>query len=479
MHIQGTNRDQLTLFPEAIDDYVVSDNTVRMIDAFVDSLALLSLGFDKVISKTTGRPPYHPGDLLKLYLYGYLNRIRSSRRLETECHRNIELIWLIQQLRPDFKTIADFRKDNSDAFVATFKALGELCYEAGLFGQTLIAIDGSLFQGVNSKARVKTQKKLKLQLADIESDIDRYLKELDQTDLEEDAMEQHSPRPRDVADIIEKLKQRRNQTLEDLEDLIDKGESQRSLTDPDSRLIQQRHKPTVVGYNTQIAVDERHKLVVSYDVTNHANDKAQLAPMSIKAKQVLKTDQLEAVADAGYYNGAQIEQASEAGITTYVPTFSTSSNKTRGRYDRSQFIYDKQTDSYRCPAGEQLIQVGKDEIRQHERFAYQTTKCRGCTQRQHCTDARPTRNRTIYRMDYEEAVEALKVRNQTKPEKQAQRKALVEHPFGTIKRGWGFDHFLVKGKKKVNAEMGLMLLAYNLKRVSNIFGNQVITRLGV
>jgi transposase len=479
MHIQGTHRDQLTLFPEAIDDYVVSDNTVRMIDAFVDSLDLRSLGFNKVISKATGRPPYHPGDLLKLYLYGYLNRIRSSRRLETECHRNIELFWLIQQLRPDFKTIADFRKDNSDAFVATFKALGELCYQAGLFGQTLIAIDGSLFHGVNSKANVKVQKKLKMQLADIESDIEHYLKELDRADLEEDALERQSPRSQDVEALVEKLKQRRNQTLEDLEDLIDKGESQRSLIDPDSRLIQQRHKPTVVGYNTQIAVDDQHKLVVTYDVTNHANDKAQLAPMSQKAQQVLHVKELEAVADAGYYNGAQIEQADEADITTYVPTINTSKSQSKGLYDKSQFDYDKASDSYRCPAGEQLMRVGEDEVRDRSRYAYSTGACQDCRQRHRCTDAEPFRNRIIYRMDYEDAVDALKIRNQAKPERQVQRKAIVEHPYGTIKRGWGFDHFLVKGLKKVNAEMGLILLAYNLKRVNNIFGNQVISKLGI
>lgn len=479
MHIQGTCRTQRTLFPEALDDYVISNNTVRILDAFVEALDLQALGYRKVIASDTGRPPYHPGDLLKLYLYGYLHRIRSSRRLEAECHRNIEVIWLVQQLRPDFKTIADFRKDNAEALAGTFKALGELCYEAGLFGKELVAIDGSLFQAVNSKEKVLVANKLKMRLADIETDIRRYLEELDKADAEEDAVEEDSASAADIAALLEKLKERRNQTLADLEGLKRKGESQRTLVDKDARLIKQRHKASLVGYNTQIAVDNKHKLVVAYAVTNDANDKAQLAPMSEAAINALRVETLEVVADSGYYNGAQIGQAAEAGAVVYVPPVNTSSNKAHGRYDKSRFHYDKVQDCYHCPAGERLNKIGEDHNTGRLRMIYQTPACRDCTRREKCTSAKPLGGRKIYRWGYEDVLDAVRARHRARPERQKQRKATVEHPFGTLKRNWGYDHFLVKGKARVNAEMGLMLLAYNLKRVSNLLGNQTMSILGI
>ena len=478
MHVQGTSRDQICLFPERLDDYVTADNSVRIIDRLVESLDLKALGYCKVEPKATGRPAYHPATLLKLYLYGYLNRIRSSRRLEAECHRNVEVMWLVQQLRPDFKTIADFRKDNAAALQSTFQAFTTLCCQAGLFGKELVAIDGSLFHGVNSRDRVQVASQLKRQLSAIDSDIERYLKELDRNDAEEDELEQGSARPEDVAALLEKLKQRRNQTLEDLQDLVDKQETQRSLTDPDSRLISHRRKPSVVGYNTQIAVDARHKLVATYAVTNAINDKSQLAPMSTKTLSALNTDALEVVADAGYYDGEQIEAASNAGVTVYVPSINTSSNHANGRYGKDRFRYDAKADCYHCPAGERLVHVGhypktKGRYCDH----YQTRACRDCTLRARCTSAKY--GRKIYRMEYEPALESLRQRNREKPERQHQRKGLVEHPFGSLKRNWGYDHFLMKGKTKVNAEMGLMLLAYNMKRVHNLLGENTIDKLGL
>lgn len=469
-HIQGENRQQMVLFPESLDKYVPDDSQVRFIDGFVDSLDLVSLGYTKAQTKRTGRKPYNPGDLLKLFLYGYLHRIRSSRGLEKETRRNIEVIWLINRLHPDFKTIADFRRDNSCAIGRTFKEFVRVCKHAGLYKGELLAVDGSMFKAVNSKDRMLVRKKLELQLSDIDRDIEKYLEEMERLDEEEDALygDNESFSPERLKQILEDLKRKKREKKSQLDDLDESGERQKALTDSDARLMKKHGKETVVGYNVQSVVDDKHKMIVAYEVTNAANDKDQLVPMARKAMEHLEVDRVRVVADSGYYNGEQISQASKLGVETFIPTINTSTNKHHGRYDKTRFAYDNEKDCYYCPAGKALKKTYIERKNARSKAHYKTGECRSCSCWHLCTTNK--RGRIIYRYEDEEAVEALRRRNKDYPEMQKKRKALVEHPFGTLKRNWGYDHFLMKGKEKVRGEVGLMLLAYNIKRVMTTFG---------
>jgi len=469
--IRGTSREQGTLFPERLDDYISAENPVRFIDVFVDELDLKALGFARTSPAWTGRSPYRPQDLLKLYIYGYLNKIRSSRKLEAETHRNIEVMWLLGKLSPDHKTISDFRKDNSKAFKGVFRAFSELCRRLDLFGGDLIAVDGSKFKAVNNPKRHFTKKKLQEHLKKLDAKIDQYLQDLDATDAQEVSLS--SQDKTSLQDKIKKMKEQQITYEQLLSDLEEGGENQVSLTDPDSRSMP-KAPHAKVGYNVQSATDDKHHLIVEQDVTNDANDKTQLSKISKKAKEILNVETLTVVADRGYYNGEEIKDCEEEHITPYVPKPDTSSTKSKGLYAKDQFVYDEENNAYICPAGQILIYqytaaaYPNRETRKHFQHYYTTKACLTCAQRAQCTTNK--KGRVIYRWVDEQILEALEERLKAHPEMMKKRSALVEHPFGTIKFWNDQYHFLVIGLEQVKAEFSLMTLAYNIKRVIKEIG---------
>jgi transposase len=464
-YIQGTDRDQTTLLPEVVDDYITEENPVRFIDAYVDGLDLADMDFTYSETKDTGRKPYNPADLLKLYIYGYLNKIRSSRQLEKATHRNIELIWLMRRLYPDFKTIADFRKDNKKSIKNVCRDFTLLCKKLDLFGCELIAIDGSKFSASNSNGRNFTKNKLEKLIKRIDDQIDAYLRDMDNVDRTEKDVK--TPSVDDLKEKIEKLNKRREKYQGLKSQLEESGETQISLTDPDSRMMNTTGGKDV-AYNVQIAVDSKHKLIVTHEVTNDCTDEQQLHPMAREAKEVLDVDSLDVLGDAGYWERQNIKKCQEDRICTYVPGPTKSHNKSLGLYTNADFLYDPQEDTYRCPAGEVLTQRG---LRKRKKSGltektYTTHACYSCPQKPKCTRSKTTRY--IYRWVDEEVMELLKKRVQENKEKVELRKSLVEHPFGTIKHWMGHRYFLTRGIEKVSAEMSLSVLSYNLKRVLNI-----------
>lgn len=463
--IQGTPRSDVLLFPEAFDDYVADNNPVRFIEAFVDHLDLTHLGFCRTTPAYTGRPAYAPADLLKLYIYGYLNRTRSSRLLEKECSRNLEVIWLMRKLRPDFKTIADFRKDNAEAIKKVCREFTLLCKRLELFGGELVAIDGSKFKAQNSKRRNFTAKKLDESIKEVEAKIENYLSQLDEADQQE--AEVKAPTAEQLKQKIERLRTRKHNYEQLQQQLNESGNSQISLTDSDARSMKVS-QGTDVCYNVQTVVDDKYKLIVEHEVTNEPTDQAQLAKMAIGAKQRLGVEQLEAVADKGYYDGAEVKKCEQAGITVYVAKQQTSANQKHGLYTKEDFTYDSAKDCYRCPAGKELgYKYDSVELGRHIRY-YSTKACRICESKSHCT--RNKRGRRISRWVDEAILEAMGERVRANPEKMKKRKELAEHPFGTMKRAMASGYFLMRGIKKVAAEMSLTVLGYNLKRVVNILG---------
>jgi len=464
-HLQGVSREAVILFPPALDDYVTADNPVRFLDAFVDQLDLQALGFPRMIPATEGRPGYPPAMLLKLYLYGYLNRVRSSRMLEREAQRNLELLWLLGKLTPDHKTIADFRKDNLAALRQVCREFTELCKALELFGGELVAIDGSKFLAVNSRQRNFSQAKLTRALQDLDEKIARYLTELDQQDAQE-----ANVTPVTADDLKVKIdhlrtRQAHYQTLQ--HQLEQSGQTQLSLTDPDSRSMP-CGQGTVVAYNVQTAVDSKHKLIVAHEVTNAVTDQDQLAPMAQAAKETLGVATLDATADKGYYDGQAIKDCLAQGITPYVPKPHTSVNQQRGLYTKDDFRYDPDQDRYRCPQGAELdFRFATVENGRAMRY-YATTACRTCAARALCTSNKG--GRRITRWADEHLLDEMAERVKAHPEIVGQRKALSEHPFGTLKRAMGQGYFLMKGLLKVNTEMSLTVLAYNLKRALSLLG---------
>lgn len=465
--IQGATREQELLFPELLEDYITQDNPVRFLDAFVDSLDLKALGFLRATPKETGRPPYPPGDLLRLYLYGYLHRLRSSRRLEQETQRNVEMMWLLRKLAPDFKTIADFRKNNRQALQQVCRQFTLLCKQLELFGGELVAIDGSKFRAVNSKRRNYSETKLRHTLAEIDAKIEGYLKQLD----EADAAEADTTRltAAQLQEKIEQLKARKEKNAHLLEQLESSGQSQVSLTDPESRSMKVG-QGTEVCYNVQTAVDAKHKLIAEHQVSNSVTDLGQLTPVALQAKQTLGVEKLEVVADMGYYWGAQVKECAEAGITAYIPKPLTSANTQQGLYGKERFVYNAQKDCYRCPAGEELsYRSSSFELGRSIRYYRAAAKtCRACALKPQCTRNREARR--ISRWEHEGLLEEMQLRIAAHPEKMKLRKSLAEHPFGTIKRWMDQGYFLMRGLEKVRAEMSLTVLAYNLKRAINILG---------
>jgi transposase len=472
-HIEGGNRDQKVLFPEALDDYVSQENPVRFIDAFVAALDLRELGFTHAVPSDLGRPPYNPADLLRLYIYGYLNRIRSSRQLEKEANRNVELMWLLRLLAPDFKTIADFRKDNAQAIRGVCREFIAYCRQLRLFGGELVAIDGSKFKAVNARHRNFSARKLKNQTEELDAKIQDYLDQLDKND------EQEADLPRPTAEELKKkieILRERMKKLRDLGKKMDRsGQSQISLTDPDSRSMPAgKGHGTDVAYNVQITVDAKHKLILDHEVTNDPTDHNHLSSMALRAKDLLGLKRLEAVADMGYYDAAEVMACAQAGIQVFIPKLQTSANRSLGLFTKEDFRYDARKDCYRCPAGERLtFRFQTRELSRDVRY-YATPGCAGCRLRSRCT--RNAAGRRITRSAHEAFLDAMQRRVRSHPEKLKRRKALVEHPFATIKRNLNQGYFLTRGLSNVATEMSLSVLVYDLLRVINILGVPTMIR---
>jgi transposase len=461
-HSTGLDRSQTLLFPERLEDYIAPENPVRFLDAFVHSLDLHALEFAKARCANTGRPPYNPAVLLKLYLYGYLHRVRSSRLLEAECQRNVEVIWLTGKQTPDFKTIADFRKDNLKPLQAVARQFTLLCRKLELFGGELLALDGSKFAAVNARDQNFNAAKLQELIVRADARLAEYLKELDRADKAEPVAAALTKQ--ELAKKIAALRERQDWHKELLEQL-DAEQKQISVTDPDTRKMPTAHG-TVVGYNAQIAVDAKHKLIAAQDVTNEGTDLRQLTDMALAAKANLELKQAEVVADAGYYNASEVSRCVEAGLTPFIPKADTSANTARGLYGKSQFQYDAARDVYVCPAGGELTyRFATHELGRELRY-YRASGCKDCALKSRCT--RNKANRTITREENEHLMEAMAARMRAQPHKFKLRKTLAEHPFGTIKRWFGYTHFLLKGLTKVRCEWSLTTLAYNLKRVLNL-----------
>ncbi len=468
--IRGSSRNQVILFPESVEDYITEDNPVRFIDAFVGSLDLGEMGFRRAQPGETGRPAYDPADLLRLYLYGYLNRVRSSRMLERETKVNIEVMWLLGKLRPDFKTIADFRRDNLGAFKRVCREFTLLCRKLKLFGGELVAIDGSKFKGVNNRRRNFNETRLSKAIEALEEKISSYLSSLDQADAAEPDPDEPGPSGAELGAKIRALQERKAKYQALKQGLQESGQRQVSLTDPDARSMVMHHHSTEVGYNVQTAVDEQHQLIVEHEVTNDPTDHAHLAEMALRAKETLGVEQLAVVADRGYYDGAEVKQCAEAGITTYIPKPLTSVNKKRGLFTKQDFVYDEAKDCYRCPQGEELrFRYESFELKRQIRY-YTTPQCLGCPLKARCTTNQ--RGRRISRWVDEKFLEDMARRVRARPELMRRRQQLSEPPFGTIKRAMGHGYFLMRGLNKVGAEMSLTVLSYNIKRVINILGVQ-------
>jgi transposase len=464
-HRRGLDRQQTLLLPARLDEYVGPDNPVRFLDAFVASLDLRALGFAHALAAHTGRPAYHPADLLRLYLYGYLHRVRSSRLLEAECHRNVEVLWLLGQLAPDHKTIADFRKDHSKALQAVARQFTRLCHQLELFGGQLVGLDGTKLAAVNSKDANFNEKKLQELVSRADARLAEYLAQLDQADAAEPNAT--SPTRAELEEKIAALHDKKDWHDELLAQL-DEEDKQISVTDPDARRMRGGGGGggSVVGYNAQAAVDAQHKLIAAADVTNDETDLQQLSEVARQAKENLGVEKLDVVADQGYCNNAQVSLCEQHRITPYITKPDTSANTKAGLFGKSRFTYDATKDVYVCPAGKELTHRFNTQEKGRSLRYYRAKDCRHCALKKQCTRNRA--NRTITREEDEGLMEAMAARVRAHPEKMRLRKALCEHPFGTLKRWFGYSYFLVKGLAKVRCEWSLMTLAYNLKRVLNL-----------
>jgi transposase len=467
--VEGTDRGQSTLFPECLEDWIDENNPVRAIDAFVDKLELSGLGFDGVAPEATGRPSYHPSGLLKLYIYGYLNRVQSSRRLEREAARNIEVMWLTCRLIPDHKTIADFRKDNGAAIKRVCAQFIELCRQMKLLTISSVAIDGSKFKAVNNRDKNFTRNKVERRRAQLEESVARYLAQLDTADRQGPS-EELAAKTEHLKEKLIKLESEM-QRLAAIERLmLASPDQQISLTDPDSRSMATSGRGSgVVGYNVQVAVDTEHHLIIAHEVTNSGSDRAQLANIASQAKEVLGAEELEAVADRGYYSGEEILACDKVGIAVTLPKPMTSGMEARGRFGKQDFVYLGDEDVYRCPAGEKLKYHYTNEEDGQQLRRYWTNACRDCALKPRCTSGK---ERRITRWEHEHVLEAVQSRLDRNPQAMRQRRETVEHPFGTLKMRMGATHFLMKRLPKVATEMALHVLAYNLTRVMNILGIQ-------
>jgi transposase len=463
--IEGEDRNQATLFPERLDDYVGEDHPVRVIDVFIDDLNISGLGF-KAEAAATGRPGYHPKMMLKLYVYGYLNQVQSSRRLEREAQRNIELMWLTGRLAPDFKTISDFRKDDGEAIRLVCREFVMLCKKLNLLSDTLVAIDGSKFKAVNGRDKNFTRAKMKRRLESVESSIERYMQRLAEADQNEPAVDDAKTLQKKVTKLREEMARLKKLEVR----MLEAPDKQLSLTDPDARSMKSRGTG-LVGYNVQSAVDSKHHLIIAHEVVNAGTDRRQLSPMAKEAKAVLGTKRLKVVADKGYYNGEEIRECEQAGIIAYVAKPKTSPNKAKGQFDRSAFRYIKDNDEYECPAGQRLTfrTERKESGKQIRR--YWTSACSSCAIKAQCTTGT---ERRVSRWEHEAVLERAEKRLRRKPEVMLARRSLVEHPFGTLKSWTSSTHLLTKTLPRVNTEMSLQVLAYNMKRAISLLGTEKI-----
>ena len=466
--VEGEDRRQAVLLPEYLDDYVSEENPVRVIDVFVDELDLGVLGFAGVVPEVTGRPAYHPGLLLKIYVYGYINQIGSSRRLERETQRNVEMMWLTGRLAPDFKTIADFRKDNGPAIRATCRQFIALCRRLDLFTQAVAAIDGSKFKAVNTRDKNFTKAKLKKRMEQVEASIDRYMAALETADRQEGELAQaRSVRLKDkIAALGEQMR-----AFKALEPVVQAAPDQQvSLTDPDARSMATSGRGSgVVGYNVQTAVDAEHHLIVAHEVSNVGNDRGQLSNMAGQAKAAMGVETLDALADRGYFKGEEILACELIGVTPYVPKPLTSGAKAEGRFGKQDFVYSAEDDTWRCPAGERLTRHSTSVEDGMTLHIYWTTKCGDCPLKPQCTTSK---ERRIKRWEHEAVIDAMQERLDRTPHAMRIRRATVEHAFGTLKAWMGATHFRTRTLDKVKTEMSLHVLAYNLKRVIAILGVQ-------
>ena len=464
-HISGEDRSQLLLLPDAVDDYVGADNPVRFIDAFVDGLDLEAAGFERVQPKVTGRPGYHPRDLLKLYIYGYLNRIRSSRRLEAETHRNLEAIWLLRRLQPDFKTIADFRRDNRRAFRQVFRDFVSLCRELDLYGRELLAVDGTRIKAVNNRGRNFTRAMLDSKLKKTDERLERYLKEMDEADAGD--LNGATKSVTDLSAKIDSLRKRRATLRAHRNTLEQSGENQLSLTDPDARAMEARTR-IGVGYNAQIAVDTRRNLIAEQQVHNNVSDLGLLAETASAARENLAAERIDVVADKGYYKIEDIEACEAAGMRPYVPKPDRSPAGFSGRFPKSAFHYDKETDTYVCPNGQRLSPTYATKVRGTPLMCYANYQaCRECTIRERCTKSW---YRGIVRYVNEAVLERMAERLARRPDVLNRRGESVEHPFGSIKQWMGQGAFLMRRLENVRGEFSLTALAYNMRRAINLVG---------
>ena len=471
--VEGQARQQVTLLPECLDDFIGEDNPVRVVDAFVDELNLAALGFAGVLPAVTGRPAYHPGALLKIYIYGYLNRVQSSRRLERECQRNVELMWLTGRLTPDFKTIADFRRDNGPGIRNACSQFVAVCRKLKLLADGVVAVDGSKFKAVNNRDRNFTKGKIASSIAHLEADVERYITEMVRIDRQEEGAAR--------AEKVEHLSRRYGRIRQEIarlkemdQALADAPDGQISLTDPDARAMatSARHSG-LVGYNVQSAVDTETHLIVAHEVTNQGFDREQLSPMAIAAKAALGRDDLHAIADKGYFSGPEILACHEAGITTTVPRPATSGNAAKGMYVKADFVYDADRDVYVCPAGEDLIYRYTTEERGIPIRRYWINGCKTRPLRSNCTTGN---ERRISRWEREDLVDDMDSRLGRDPDYMTLRRCTVEHPFGTIKAWMGGTHFLTRKLKNVRSEMALNVLAYNIKRMVALLGVRGLMR---
>lgn len=467
-YIQGEPRDQVKLFTQTLDELVSQDNAVRFIEEFVNTLNLKELGFTHTQEKTVGCNSYDPADMLKLYIFGYTNGIRSSRKLELETHRDIELMWLLKTLKPDYKTISNFRKDNEKGIKNVFKAFVIFCKEINLLGKELIAIDGSKFKAVNSRKRNYNKKSITKIMENIDKQIEKYLEELAENDLK--SSNKYIPTKNEIERKINKLRERKNELKELEKQLIESGQTQISLTDPDSKLMVSNGKKDVC-YNNQIAVDDKHNLIVNVEVTNDTDDHQQLSNMAISTKEILGVETLESLADKGYFNRLEIKECLENGIIPYIAKPEDNEYKSgipAPNFSLSKFKYLEKDNVYLCPCEKQLEYTRTVNIRGVNYKTYTSKACLGCKSKSLCTKAK--NSRIIYRWEDEHIIDDMQQRMKENKSKYKKRQAIVEHPFGTIKRAMNQGYMLTKCIVNVATEMNLTALAYNIKRIISILG---------
>lgn len=467
-YIKGENRYEVTLFPESIDDYISEDNPVRVIDAFVQSLDMVKLKFKYAEPKKLGRHPYDPKDMLKLYIYGYLNQIRSSRKLEAEAGRNLELMWLMHKLKPDFKTIADFRKDNNKPLKEVFKQFNLLCNHWGLYGKKIIAVDGTKMRANNSKRNNYNEKKLKRHLKYLEEKINEYMTDLEETDKAE--ADTKIPTVEEINQRIKELENRKGNYEEMLKEIEEGETTEISTTDPDARLMSVNNNAVEVCYNIQAAVDEKHNLIVDCEVINNPTDHGQLSGMAKKAQELFDKKEIKVLADKGYYSTKELKACHEAGVETYVAKQKAANRTGDKEFYSAKFIYNSEQDHYVCPAGKILTpgrsRKGNDKIIGYDYRNYKA--CSTCELKDRCTTAK--RGRSIFRNIDQDLLDQIDKRTATNKLLYSKRQMMVEHPFGTVKRNWGYTYFLTQGLESVKTETSLIFLAYNLKRAINILG---------